>query len=76
MPELPEVELLRLGILKYLDGQTIASVEVRTSKMVHGDLHKTVGGTIEAARRFGKMLCLDLSNGWSIAVHLKMKLHV
>ncbi len=43
-----------------------------TPKVFHGDLKQVIGGKVIGVRRFGKMLSLDLSNGWSIAVHLKM----
>ncbi|MCH7952227.1 bifunctional DNA-formamidopyrimidine glycosylase/DNA-(apurinic or apyrimidinic site) lyase [Patescibacteria group bacterium] len=72
MPELPEVELLKRGLTKYIVGLAIAGVDVRTPKIVSGDPLRVIGGRVVGIRRFGKMLSLDLSNGHSIAVHLKM----
>lgn len=72
MPELPEVELLRRGISHYITSQTIEDVEVLTPKVFHGDSKLTIGGKVSGVRRFGKMLSIDLSNGFSLAVHLKM----
>lgn len=72
MPELPEVETIRLGLEKYLVGLKIESVDIRFSKIFQGDPQKTIGATFKGVRRFGKVLSLDLSNGFSIVVHVKM----
>ena len=72
MPELPEVELLKRGLTKYVCGQTISSLVVKTPRLVVGEFRQAIGGTIVQVRRFGKMLSVDLSNGWSIAIHVKM----
>lgn len=72
MPELPEVETIRKGLQKYLVGHRIENVEIRLPKMFIGAVENCVGATIVAARRFGKGLVIDLSNGYSIAVHVKM----
>lgn len=72
MPELPEVETIRLGLQKYLVGHTIKDVEVRLAKMVQGEVQKVKGAKVEGVRRFGKGLVIDLDNGYSIAVHIKL----
>jgi formamidopyrimidine-DNA glycosylase len=72
MPELPEVETIRRGLEKYIVGKTIAGVEVRLTKQFTGEAHELVGTKIEAIRRFGKGLVIDLSNGYSITAHVKM----
>ncbi len=72
MPELPEVETLRLGLKKYLVGHKIKNVEVRTSKVFHGDKKEIEGTKIRDVRRFGKLLAIDLSNGNSLTIHVKM----
>lgn len=72
MPELPEVELLRLGLTRYTVGLTVADVAVRNTKVFSGDRRRLLGGKVEGVRRFGKMLSIDLSNGYSLAVHVKM----
>lgn len=72
MPELPEVELLKRGLSKYIENLTIAEVEIRTPKVISGEPSRIVGGKIVGIRRFGKMLAVDLSNGYSMAVHVKM----
>lgn len=72
MPELPEVETIRLGLQKYLVGHTIENVDVRLSKIVQGDPSKIKGAKVKGVRRFGKGLVIDLKNGYSIAIHIKL----
>lgn len=72
MPELPEVETIRMGLEKYLIGHKIVGVDVRLKKMVQGDVNKLVGGKVKSVRRFGKALSIDLDNDWSIAAHIKL----
>ncbi len=72
MPELPEVEIIRRGLEKYVVGQEIADVDVLSPKQFTGDPKSVIGAKIIGIRRFGKGLVIDLSNGFSIAVHVKM----
>ncbi len=72
MPELPEVETIRRGLEKYLIGHTIERVEVRTRKILQKDERNLLGGKIVKTRRFGKVLVIDLSNGYSALIHLKL----
>lgn len=72
MPELPEVETIRLGLEKYIVGKKIVGVEVRLKKILQGETLKIVGAKFKKIRRFGKALSLDLDNEYSIAVHVKM----
>jgi len=72
MPELPEVETIRIGLEKYLAGHKITSVEIKSHKTFQGDEKKIIGGEITATRRFGKVLVIDLDNDYSILTHLKL----
>lgn len=72
MPELPEVETIRMGLQKYLVGHTIESIDVRLKKMVSGDAKDIIGAKVVDIRRFGKGLVVDLNNKHSIAIHVKM----
>lgn len=72
MPELPEVETIRLGLQKYLVGHTIEKVDVRLHKLVHGDTKHLIGGKVIDIKRLGKGLVVDLNNGYSIAIHIKL----
>lgn len=72
MPELPEVETMRLQLGKFLTGHKIISVEVKNRKTFQGDEAKIIGGKVIGVRRFGKVSVMDLSNGYSILTHVKL----
>lgn len=72
MPELPEVETIRIGLLKYLVGHKILEVLVKLPRIVTGDIRNIVGAKVLDIERFGKGLVINLSNGYSIAIHIKM----
>lgn len=72
MPELPEVETIRKGLEKYVVGHKIEDIEIRLPKMFSGSAKQIIGAKIIAARRFGKGLVIDLSNGYSLAIHVKL----
>ena len=75
MPELPEVETTRRGLLPHVLGVTIINVIVRNPKLrwpVPDDLACLVQQqTIQALSRRGKYLLMTLANG-TILVHLGM----
>jgi formamidopyrimidine-DNA glycosylase len=69
VPELPEVEVVRLGLDEHITGRTVAAVEVRHPRSVRrhlaGELDFAAclrGRQIRAARRRGKYLWLDLDS--------------
>lgn len=72
MPELPEVETIRIGLQKYLVGHTITDIVINMPKQITGDSNAIIGATIREVKRFGKGLVIDLDNGYSITVHVKM----
>lgn len=72
MPELPEVETIRLGLQRYIVGKTIEDVEVRLRKMISGDVKNIIGAKVIDVRRFGKGLVIDLDNSYSLAIHIKL----
>jgi formamidopyrimidine-DNA glycosylase len=72
MPELPEVETIRLGLNKYLVGHRIVDVEVKLPKIITGDTKNIIGARFVGIERFGKGLVMNLDNGFSIAVHIKL----
>ncbi len=76
MPELPEVESVRLSLLPHILDKRITEVEVRHVKTVRSD-HRLVefltGKKITGIRRYGKLLVFDLNNSeYVLCVHLKM----
>jgi len=72
MPELPEVEAIRTQLEKYLSGHRIEKVEIRNPKIFEGVVKNVEGASFKEFRRFGKVLSLDLSNDFSLVIHVKM----
>lgn len=72
MPELPEVEAIKLQLGKYLKGHKILSIEVRSRKTFAGNPKDIIGGKVTGTRRFGKVSVIDLSNKYSILTHVKL----
>jgi formamidopyrimidine-DNA glycosylase len=79
VPELPEVEVVRRGLDRWLVGRTIATVTVFHDRAVRrhapgaehfGDL--LAGRKVTAARRRGKYLWLPLDSGDALVGHLGM----
>ena len=72
VPELPEVETIKKQLEKYLVGHRITKVEVRWRKSLPENENKLVEGYVKKIRRFGKVLSIDLDNGYSAVVHIKL----
>jgi formamidopyrimidine-DNA glycosylase len=72
MPELPEIETLKLGIQKYVVGHKIIGVARSHPKILQGDIKNILTAKIIGVRRVGKGLILDLSNDYSLAIHVKL----
>jgi formamidopyrimidine-DNA glycosylase len=72
MPELPEVETVRIGLEKMVVGKTIASVVGYHKKSLIGDPKLVMQKRIIGINRIGKMIVLKISEEVNIAVHLKM----
>ena len=74
MPELPEVEVSRLGISPWLLNQTISRIIVRDKRLrwpVPDEIHFAEGATILNIRRRAKYLLIDVGEG-EIILHLGM----
>ncbi|SDL51142.1 DNA-(apurinic or apyrimidinic site) lyase [Geodermatophilus siccatus] len=85
MPELPEVEVVRRGLERWVAGRTVAAVEVRHPRAVRRHLEGVdhfvaalTGRTLTAAHRRGKYLWLPLAEadgtpaGQALVAHLGM----
>ncbi|WP_020671184.1 bifunctional DNA-formamidopyrimidine glycosylase/DNA-(apurinic or apyrimidinic site) lyase [Amycolatopsis nigrescens] len=79
MPELPEVEVVRAGLQAHVAGRTIADVEVLHERAIRRHLPgaadftgRLAGVRVDAARRRGKYLWLELSDGAAVLAHLGM----
>ncbi len=69
MPELPEVETIRRGLEKFILNKKIINTDILCEKSFLGH---PVTGKVIALRRFGKALIIDLEDGNSLMVHLRM----
>lgn len=72
MPELPEVETVKLGLIKYLVGHKILKVILNNPKVFTGDVKSIEGAKVKNVRRFAKVLTIDLDNNYSIIIHIKL----
>ena len=72
MPELPEVETIRRGLNKFILRQKITKITVKCDKSFCGPVKEVENHTITNLRRFGKALIIDLDNGCSLMIHLRM----
>ena len=75
MPELPEVEVTRLGIQPHLEGRKVTAVKIIDGRLrwpVPKDLPKTLlGQKLHTISRRGKYLLLEMDTGY-LLVHLGM----
>ncbi len=76
MPELPEVETVRIGLSKYLPGMSITAVDFDWPKGFPNDPMQVskyvIGSSITAVRRRAKVLLIELSTNYTLVIHLKM----
>lgn len=77
MPELPEVETIARELHELLVGRTITAVEVCWPRTIATPSptqfeRQIVGQTVQAVDRRGKFLVLQLSEGTTLLVHLRM----
>jgi formamidopyrimidine-DNA glycosylase len=76
MPELPEVETVKLGLNRLLPGREVAAVQFDWPKSfpnAEADVETfLVGAEVVQVRRRAKVLIIDLSTKYSLVIHLKM----
>ena len=76
MPELPEVETVKRGLVKLLVGHTIKSVDFDWPKSfpnAENDVEQfLIRSKVIDVRRRAKVLMIDLSSNYSLVIHLKM----
>lgn len=76
MPELPEVETVRRGLLPVLEGRRIVTAQVNRPDLrwpfPERMAERLTGQTVTALRRRSKYLLADLSSGETLIVHLGM----
>jgi formamidopyrimidine-DNA glycosylase len=76
MPELPEVETIRLGLEQNIVGLALTDIEVVHLKSFQSSAQAAdtyaIGATITRLDRRGKVLIMELDSGYSLLFHLKM----
>jgi formamidopyrimidine-DNA glycosylase len=76
MPELPEVETVRIGLHQFLIGKRVKAVDFDWPKgfpNAASDVQEfLVGAHIQDVRRRAKVLLIDLDTTYSLVIHLKM----
>ena len=75
MPELPEVETVVRSVAQHIAGQQILAVVLSSDRVTRGNRKQTeaalTGGRIEAVRRHGKQILIELDRGL-LYIHLGM----
>jgi formamidopyrimidine-DNA glycosylase len=76
MPELPEVETIRIGLSSLLPGEQIKSVHFDWPKSFpnsESDVNQfLIGAKILKVKRRAKVLLIELDSKYSLVIHLKM----
>lgn len=76
MPELPEVETVRIGLAALLPGRRVQAVDFDWAKgFPNSDADVAahlVGAKVTAVKRRAKVLLIDLDSEYSLVIHLKM----
>ncbi|MEI2805988.1 MAG: bifunctional DNA-formamidopyrimidine glycosylase/DNA-(apurinic or apyrimidinic site) lyase [Albidovulum sp.] len=76
MPELPEVETVRRGLLPAMEGRLIERAEVRRTGLrfpfPEGMAERLAGARVASLRRRSKYILVDLSTGETLLIHLGM----
>ena len=76
MPELPEVETVRIGLAKKIIGSKIKDLKILTPKSFQGDAKLVIGAKIIKVWRRAKLLGIELSavnnDQHTLLFHLKM----
>lgn len=89
MPELPEVQTTVNGLNETIIGKTVSSLwsdlpeknhkkkdEIKNLSFWNNFKKKVVNQTIVSAKRRGKNILIELSNGCTILIHMKMTGHL
>ena len=76
MPELPEVEVVKKSLQKYILNLTIENIEIRNKSLRYiinyKMFKKMVKSKISSINRRSKYLLINLDNDYTILIHLGM----
>ena len=76
MPELPEVEIVRLGLNNFITGRQIKSIDIDNPKSFPSDAilidKHVLNANVISVKRRAKVLFINLETDYSLMIHLKM----
>ena len=72
MPELPEVETIRLQLDQKIKGLKVTGIEILKKKSFVGDVGQVRSLRVMGVERRGKITIIELEKGVSLAIHLKL----
>lgn len=72
MPELPEVEVIRVGLQKKIVGKTLKKIEILNPKTFQGNPKEAENKKVVDVWRRAKMLGIDLAGNLTLLFHLKL----
>jgi len=72
MPELPEIETVKLQLSRVLPGKIIEKIDILKPKSFIGDVKMVEGKKVIKIERKAKLLLLDIDATHAIAIHFKM----
>ncbi|TSC95729.1 MAG: formamidopyrimidine-DNA glycosylase [Parcubacteria group bacterium Athens1014_10] len=76
MPELPEVETIKLELEGKIKGKKIKEIKIKLPKIINLSVKKFQsilrGLKIEQIKRRAKLLIINLSDNWNLIIHLKL----
>ncbi|MEO5690714.1 MAG: bifunctional DNA-formamidopyrimidine glycosylase/DNA-(apurinic or apyrimidinic site) lyase [Candidatus Saccharimonadales bacterium] len=76
MPELPEVETVKRGLVRLIVGKTTAHEDHNWDKSFPNDPYEVsqflLGASVTDVRRRAKVLLIDLDTNYTLVIHLKM----
>jgi formamidopyrimidine-DNA glycosylase len=72
MPELPEVETIRMQLDRSLKDLKIAEIEILNPKSFQGEAEKVKGKKVVLVRRRAKIVIIELEGEVCLAIHLKL----
>lgn len=72
MPELPEIETVKLQLQKVLVGQKLVKVTINNPKTVQGNLDELKNKSVLGINRLGKVLLIEFGPKLHLGFHFKM----
>lgn len=72
MPELPEIETVKLQLEKVLVGQVCKEIKILSDKVIKGNIDEIIGRKVQKVERKGKVLLINFGEGLDLGFHFKM----